>query len=117
VVKEKMKKTKIIIIVLVLALVASNAWWAFHLIDAGVTQTYMGVSLEDNKEALSQALAILPAVAQKGATREKIISAALMKGDKTDVFEKDGFVWVRKIGLKFNQDGQLVEVSRAWSPP
>lgn len=112
-----MKNTKIIVIVLVLALIASNAWWAFHLLDSGVTQTYMGVSLEDNKEALRQTLAILPVVAQKGATREKIISAALMKGDKTDVFEKDGFVWVRKIGLKFNKDGQLVEVSRAWSPP
>jgi hypothetical protein len=112
-----MKNQKIIIIVLVLALVASNAWWAYHLLDSGITQTYMGVSLDDNKEALRQTLAILPVVAQKGATREKIISAALMKGDKTDIFEKDGFVWVRKIGLKFNENGQLIEVSRAWSPP
>lgn len=112
-----MKKQKIIIIVLVVALVASNAWWAFRLLDSGVTLTYMGVSLEDNKEALSQTIAILPVVAQKGATREKIITAALMKSNKNDIFEKDGFVWVGKIGLKFNEHGQLVEVSRAWSPP
>lgn len=77
----------------------------------------MGVSLEDNKEALSQTLAVLSVVAQKGATREKIIAAALMKGDKKDIFEKDGFVWVGKIGLKFNEHGQLLEVQRAWSPP
>jgi hypothetical protein len=60
-----MKNTKIVIMVLVLALVASNAWWAFHLLDSGVTQTYMGVSLENNKEALSQTLAILPVVAKR----------------------------------------------------
>jgi hypothetical protein len=112
-----MKKQKIIIIVLVVVLVASNAWWAFRLLDSGVTLTYTGVSLEDNKKALSQTLAILPIVAQKGASREKIILTALIKEDKTEIFEKDGFVWVGKIGLKFNGNGQLIEVLRAWSPP
>ena len=112
-----MNKTKIIIIALIIAIVASNGWWAYRLLDTGVTLTYTGVSLEDNKQALSQALALLPVVAEQGVTREKIIRAAHLPGDKFEPFEKDGFVWVGKIGLKFNDRGQLVEASRAWSPP
>jgi hypothetical protein len=40
-----MNKTKIIIIALIVAIVASNGWWAYRLLDAGITLTYTGVSL------------------------------------------------------------------------
>lgn len=111
-----MRRQIIIIIALVVALVASNAWWAFRLIDAGITQAYMSDSLKENKQALSQTLAILPVVAQ-GASRDKIVSAARTKGVTTAPFEKDGFVWVGWIGLKFDQNGKLIKVERVWSPP
>ncbi len=112
-----MNRTKIIIIALVVAMIASNGWWAYRLLDSGISLTYTGVSLEDNKQALSQTLALLPVVAQPGITREKIISSARLAGNTSAPFEKDGFVWVGKIGLKFNERGQLIEASRAWSPP
>jgi hypothetical protein len=105
------------IVLLVLALVMSNLWWAYRLLDTGVTQTYMGAALDDNKQALAQTLALLPVVARPGVSRSEVLAAA-RSAEPSDVpFEKDGFVWVGKIGLKFNERGQLVEASRAWSPP
>jgi hypothetical protein len=76
-----MSRSKLTIIGLVVVLVASNAWWAYRLLDAGISQTYLGVSLEDNKEALNQALMLLPVVAQANISRERIISAARPAGD------------------------------------
>ena len=111
-----MGKAKIAIIVLAVALLLSNAWWAFRLFDAGVTQTYMGVNLDDHREALTQALTLLPVVARPGVTRGEVLAAARLPGDKVDAFEKDGFVWIGKIGLKFGAHGQVVEAKRAWEP-
>jgi hypothetical protein len=88
-----MSSAKIAIISLVVALVASNGWWAYHALDHGITVTYMGEALEDNKTALSQTLSILPVVARGDASREVVLAAAKVPGDESDVFEKDGFVW------------------------
>ena len=107
-----MNKTKITIIVLVATFVLSNAWLAFRLLDAGVTISYMQVSLDDNKKALGQTLALLPVVAQPGVTREDILSTAKLGSDKFDSFEKDGFLWIGSIGIKFSDSGQLVEVKK-----
>jgi hypothetical protein len=109
-----MSKAKITIIALVITLFASNAWWAYRLLDAGVTQTYMSVSLTDNSQALSQTLAILPVVARPDVSRSEVISAAKQASNDTDSFEKDGFIWVGKIGLRFNDNGQLVEAQKSW---
>ncbi len=43
-----MNKTRLIIVFLTVALVASNLWWAYRLLNAGVTHTYMEVALKDN---------------------------------------------------------------------
>jgi hypothetical protein len=68
-----MNRTKVAIVLLVLALIGSNAWWATRLVDAGVTQTYMGVTLENQKQALTQTLTLLPLVARPGVTRTEIL--------------------------------------------
>jgi hypothetical protein len=112
-----MSCARIAIVGLVVALVASNAWWAYHALDHGITLTYMGVSLDDNKEALSQTLAILPVVATANASREGVLAAARLPGDKSEAFEKDGFVWIGKIGLKFDSKGQFLQARRACDPP
>ena len=112
-----LSKIRLIIVLLTVALIASNVWWAYRLLDAGVTYNYMEVALEDNKQSLRQALALLPVVARPGVTRAEILEAAHLPEDSFAPFEKEGFVWVGKIGLKFNEQGQLVEASRAWSQP
>jgi hypothetical protein len=105
------------IVLLVVALLGSNAWWAYRTLDAGVTQTHLGASLDDNKQALAQTLALLPVVARAGVSRSDVVAGARLPGSQDQPFEKDGFVWVGKIGLKFNEQGQLIEAARAWSPP
>ena len=112
-----MSGTKLAIAGLVLALVASNGWWAYHTLDRGITVTYLGVALDDNKTALAQTLAILPVVARGEASRDAVIAVATTTEASFEPFEKDGFVWVGRIGLKFDERGRFVEATRGWDPP
>lgn len=109
-----MSNTNLKLAVLIAALVTSNLWWAYRVLDAGVSVTYREAV---NEQALAQALALLPAVARPDATRSEVEDAARAAAPSSDPFEANGFVWVGKIGLKFNKQGRLVEARRAWDPP
>jgi len=111
-----MGATRVTISALALALVVSNSWWLYGAIDRGVTATYREVTLQEHHEALAQALAILPVVAAPGATQQEVLAAAQAAVDGPDSFEKDGFVWVGRLGLKFDSSGRLAEVETSWSP-
>lgn len=104
-----MRKTTIAISLLAIALVVTNAWWAYRLLDAGVSYTYQGAALEENQQTLSQALAIIKVLGKNNASREKIVQAAQAAWPSTEPFEKDGYLWVGRLGLRFNQAGHLVE--------
>ena len=101
---------------LVLALIGSNGWWAYQALDAGVTATYLDVALQDHHEALAQALAILPVVADPEATPAEVLEAAKESARSADSFEKDGYLWVGGLGLKFSSEGRLEEIVPSWSP-
>lgn len=109
-----MSKTTVAIVILVVALMGSNTWWAFRMLDAGVSYTYQGVALDDNQQALKQVLAVIKASNSANATREMIIAAA-QAAVPSDPFEKDGFVWVGKVGLRFDEGGRLMEAVPAWN--
>ena len=109
------RRSVLVIVALAVLLVASNAWWAYRLLDAGVSATYREVSLENHRTALGQILAIIPIALRPGATQPEILRAAQKDGNP-EVFEKDGYVWVGRVGLKFDGAGHLVEVVPAWSP-
>jgi hypothetical protein len=111
-----MKRSTLIILVLAFALLASNGLWIYQSIDAAVTAGYREASWKDNHDALAQALAILPVVARSDSTREQVLDAAKQAANSGDSFEKDGFIWIGKIGLKFDRDGRLIDVSPAWEP-
>jgi len=111
-----MAKSTVLIAMLAIALAGTNAWWAYNAIDAGISRTYQGVSLEDNREALRQTIAIISEIAKLNANRESIIRAAAVPGDNSEPLEKEGFVWVGKIGLRFDEAGELVEAVPGWSP-
>ena len=112
-----MAKSTLGIVLLAVLLLFSNIWWAFQMLDAGITHTYMGASLEDNQTALSQVIDVAKEASQAGSSRDSIVAAAAQSQTRTDPFEKDGYLWVGKIGLKFQKDGRLQDVVRAWSPP
>jgi hypothetical protein len=109
--EKGMKKSTIAISILTVALVTSNAWWAYQLLDAGVSYTYRGASLEENQQALSQALAIIEVTRSGDASRDQIVAAANRAWSSGEPFEKDGYLWVGRLGLRFTDDGKLEEVS------
>ena len=111
------RRTTILIVLLTVALIASNAWWAYAALDDGVSDGYREVVLHDNQIALAQSLAVFSELSNRSATRASIIGAAQRVSGDRSPFEKDGFVWVGSIGLRFDPEGRLVEVARAWSPP
>lgn len=105
------------IAILVVALVATNVWWAFQVLDAGISLTYLKASHDDNASALAQVIAIAPALARCDASKEEIVAIAQRTAGEVEPFEKDGFVWVGSIGLRFGADGRFQEISRGWDPP
>lgn len=105
-----MKRSTVILSLIIVLLLASNVWWAYGSIDCGISRTYQGASLDDATIALRQTLAILPVVASNPADRTVILEAAKRSADSPASFEKDGFIWVGRIGLKFATDGKLLEV-------
>ena len=104
-----MSKSRITIVLLTFAFLASNAWWAYRVLDAGVTQTYMRAEYDTKSELLHQTLSVLQAVAKPSASRNEVITAARIPNDPVGPFEKEGFVWVGQLGLQFNEQGRLVK--------
>ena len=104
-----MRRSRLTIVLLVFTLVLSNAWWAYRLLDAGISHTYLRASFDTTSEALMQALAVLQAVAKPGATRNQVLAAAQLPNDRVGPFEKEGYVWVGQLGLQFNEQGYFVK--------
>ena len=111
-----MKKTRVAILVLALALVGSNAWWANRALDTGVIATYREASLREYREALAQTFAIIPVAARPGATPAQVLEAAKRAAPGAEAFENDGFTCIGQIGLHFDENGRLVEVKALWNP-
>ena len=105
---------KVVVGILVILLVGSNVWWAYQVLDRAVTASYRETAFQEHREALSQALAVLPHAAQC-ATRDDVIAAARQAaGDEG--FEKDGFVWIGRLGYRFDGKGRLTAIETSWSP-
>jgi hypothetical protein len=103
------RKARITTVLLAAALLITNVWWAYRVLDAGVSQTYLRASHDTSAELLTQSLAVLQVVAKPQASRSEILKAAAVPGDTVGPFEKDGYVWVGQLGLQFNEQGRLVK--------
>src|SRR5688500_8731907 len=112
----KIRRSTVAIILLAVALVASNMWWAYAAVDSAVTSTYSEQALQEHREALAELIAVVPAVCDPSATRESILAAARSSAKDSQEFEKEGFVWVGRLGYRFGEDGRLREVRTSWSP-
>lgn len=100
--------------ILSIALVASlsaNAWLAFHVLDAGVTQAYMGDSIQRNRTALLQCIAVTNDHLKTGARREALIARAQAVAGDYPGFSNDGHYWIGSFGMRWDEDGKLVSVA------
>lgn len=104
-----MRKSTVAISLLAVVLVLSNGWWAYRTLDAGITHTYQSASLEESQQALAQALAVIKANAAANPSKAEVIAAAQAAWPAVEPFEKDGYLWVGRLGLRFNDAGRLVE--------
>jgi hypothetical protein len=104
-----MKKTTMAISLLAVTLVITNGWWAYRLLEAGVSYTHQGVSLEQSRESLSRALAIIRVLGAGDASRRQVIKAAQQASPSVTPFEKEGYVWMGELGLRFDASGRLVD--------
>jgi hypothetical protein len=96
--------------VLVLALLASNAWWAYRSIDRGLSYSYLEASYSTTSELLKQTVAVVNVGLDTRPTREQAIRAAQLGDPTNNAYEKEGYVWVGQLGMKFNAQGQLTKV-------
>jgi hypothetical protein len=110
-------RNKVALLVLAVALVGSNAWWAHRLVDAGISLTYLKASFDTANEALNQTLAILPVVATADASRSEVVAAAAKAGSSLASFDKEGYTWVGQLGLKFNEQGRFLLATTAVPKP
>jgi hypothetical protein len=100
-----MRKCSVAISLLAVALVLSNGWWAYRVLDAGVTRTYQSASLEEAQQALAQALAVIKANAGPDPTREQVISAAQAAWPAVEPFEKDGYCALAALAFDSTRQG------------
>ena len=102
-----MTRSNIAIAGLVAALVGSNAWWAYGALDRGVSFTYLQASYDSNTQLMNQSLAVLRTVLASKIGRNEVVRAAQLGDTGIQPFEKDGYVWVDQLGLKFDKQGNL----------
>jgi hypothetical protein len=111
-----MRKSTIAIVVLASALLVSNLYWLYYFIDAGVSYGYLADSHRVARDTARQALALLPVAATPDINREELIAAASKLDPQFEPFEKEGFAWVGAVGLRFDEDGRLVEARPSVEP-
>lgn len=115
-IRQKIKNfVKAVITILTILLFASNAWWIYQSLDRGVSLTYANVSLEDSTQAFDQTLSIVPLIAGGQNSKDEIITHLQNNLGLQDGFEKDGVFWIGRIGLRFDDGNQLIDIQPAWN--
>ena len=94
-------------------LVSTNMWWMYVTMDNAVTASYREDQLSLTRQALGQLLFLIPEL-KATATKKELVAAAERLFKET-AFEKDGCIWVGRLGLKFDDNDRLVHVAPAWN--
>ncbi len=100
---------KLTIATLVLLLVGTNLFWFYQVVDSGVTISYRDQNIFELNETATQLATTLTEIGESIPKGEFIDIAS--RHTNLEPFEKHGCIWVGWIGLKFNEEGQLIYVS------
>jgi hypothetical protein len=93
---------------MVVALVATNGWWAWNWLDRSVSAMYREDVCRQREAALTQAVAVIESLGRLGNHRAKIIEAARRASPGSEPFEKDAEVLVDNLAFRFDARGALV---------
>jgi hypothetical protein len=103
-----MKVWKIIVFLLILALLGTNGWWFYRVLDAAATKKYDDLTMYQRASELKQLMSMVPELCSDKSKNE--IVAIARKSEDTEPFEKEGAVWVGWFGFQFNDKNKLVKV-------
>ena len=104
---------KTLISILTVLLLGSNAYWLFALIDTGVTLTHRDQHIRDLKEANKELSQMIPMLIKSKSKAEIVEIVSNLTAEEP--FEKDGCIWIGRVGLKFSVSGELLSVSKTWN--
>lgn len=101
---------KLAISILLLALFISNGYWAYLVIDSGISYTYLNSSFELSEKSLSQALIV---------ANENVIGLSLTEAQQIftkdvyggEPFIKDGCFHVGTVCLELGENNEIIGVA------
>ncbi len=111
-----MPRTSRAIVALGALLVLTNLAWLYVFVDSGVSYSYLSDAYRSARGAALQSFAVIAASARSDSTRDEIVAAALKVEGSGEPFEKDGYLWVGFIGLKFDATGRPLEAVASTDP-
>lgn len=98
------------ITLLVLALIGSNVFWLIKILDAGISYTYQGASLDSALETAKAAVAIAN-LDLIGLPKEQAFERAKSLEGTFSVFDKsDGCIYVSEVCILAGESGVIREV-------
>lgn len=89
-------------------LVGTKLFWAHQVVDTGVTVSCRDQHNWESEETRKQLMAMLPELATPKKKIEVVRIAEGFTNDET--FEKEGCTWVGWLGLKFDDEENLISV-------
>jgi hypothetical protein len=96
-------KTRLTIVFLAVALVLTNAYWFFGILDQGVTLTYMQSSLEMSQKQYEQSV-ILSNLDLNGLSAEEAIKRIGKDVYGSEPFVKEGCIWAGQVCLRLENN-------------
>lgn len=102
-------KSRIWIIILIVLLLGSNAYWIYNTIDFGLSYTYLEASAEHASKRAEQAIQVAN-LNLIGLDADE--AQALLHSDAYDLetFEKEGCLWVGGICLRLDSERKIVRI-------
>ena len=100
---------KLAIVILVILLLGSNAFWIYQIIDQSITLSYRDQRVYELDATTRQLVDTLMDVGETVPRGEMIEIAT--RHTQVEAFDKDGCTWVGWIGFRFNASNELVYVS------
>ena len=105
-----MKKSKLIIAFLLVALIFSNLIWAYTYLNLWVFSEYQEGFVKTKDKIIDQMYSVIPIIATGKATRKEIISAAQLNGKVEICSENKTHVQVGPLTFKFDKDDNFLEI-------
>lgn len=106
----KISRSTVIITSLLLLLVGSNLYWIYAGLDQAVTEKYNEQMLYERLEALAASQKVILNIGADHSREELVSRVSLALSPQSDAFEKDGWVVIGWVQLRFDETGRLVEV-------